>query len=186
LPLIANFAHNNIPEKAVGILTQPNSFDWVISMGCLFVLITVLIDYKKHFSFQYKIVITTAMLFIAFFGLPFKAIDSIKSMEADIQTFVSSIPKATRDSIAGTDFSETMLGSVYYYTGWKVPQINDQVRIKAILEGRDKNYNTILINKRKVRQKETALLKFKYHIIKSTITGRNRGLFLINGGEKIE
>ncbi|MCK5099250.1 MAG: hypothetical protein KAR45_14165, partial [Desulfobacteraceae bacterium] len=182
LPVITGFASDRIPEKAVKVLSMPGYFNWVISFGSLFVLITILYGYKNQFSAQCKIVMATAMVFIAFLGLPFKAIDSVKSMEVDIQHFVSSIPKETLNSIAGTNFSETMLGSIYYYTGWKVPQIDDQTRIQFILEGRDKEYSSVLINKRKVRQKETDLSEFEYTIIDSMVTGRNRGLFLIKGG----
>ncbi len=179
IPLIARFIPGNISEKVFNTLIHPDYFHWCISSGTLFVLAIVLYVYKKQFSTQYKIVIATAMLFIAFWGLPAKAIDAVKSMETDIQQFVALIPKGERNSIAGTKFSETMLGSIYYYTGWKVPQIDDEMRIIKILKGNDKEYTALLVNKKKVRHKETELVDFKYHIVQYTVTGRDRGLFLI-------
>jgi 4-amino-4-deoxy-L-arabinose transferase-like glycosyltransferase len=183
LPLTISFLPGQIPEEIVRAIMQTDYLNRIIAPGSLFVLITILYGYKNRFSARYKIVFATAMLFIAVFGLPFKVVDTVKSMQLDIRHFVSSIPPAKRDKIAGTGFSETMLGSIYYYTEWKVPQITDQNRIQSILQGKDKEYTTLLINRKKVKNRKTELTDSKYNIVKYIVTGRNRGLFLIKGGK---
>ncbi len=186
LPLTTSFLSGRIPEKVIKTLAHPGSLMGMTALINLVILIIVLTRYKLWFSTLHKMIIATAMLCIALFGLPVRAVDAVKSMESDIRQFVSSIPEAERTRIAGTDFSETMLGSIYYYTGWKVPLINDSSRIKTILMGNDKDYDAMLINRRKVKHKETQLSELEYKIINYTITGRKRGLFLIKGGMKNE
>ncbi|MCK5312322.1 MAG: glycosyltransferase family 39 protein [Desulfobacteraceae bacterium] len=178
--LISFFPDGKIPHKTMYFLTHLGYLN-AISIGSLFILAALLLTLRKQFSGFPRMVLATAMFYISFFGVPVKAIDTVKSMKVDIQQFILSIPKAKHENIAGINFSETMTGSIYYYCGWKVPRIDDPERIHSIVQGNDKEYDTLLVNQRKVKNKETDLLKIEYHIINYTITGRNRGLYLIKG-----
>ncbi len=183
LPVIAGFAPEKISEHIVTVLMHPGYLNEIISLFSLLGLIIFLYIFRKQYSSHLKIVFATAMVFIAFFGLPSRAVDAEKSMQTEIKHFVSSISQTDRNKIAGLNFSETMLGSIYYYTGWKVPQISGKTRIQSILKGKDKDYNFILVDDKDIRHTEQCvdLSIFNYKIIKHMLTRRHRRLLLIKG-----
>jgi hypothetical protein len=135
---------------------------------------------------DYIMVLTTTGLLVTLLGLPVQAIDRKKSMAADIRSFVAQVPESQRPRIAGTGFSETMRGAIYYYTGWRIPQIKDQNRLTNILCGKDTEFDSLIVNDRDRHGKlkpESGLAPVPYRIVTETATGthQERKLFWIEG-----
>jgi hypothetical protein len=56
-----------------------------------------------------------------------------------------------------------MRGYFYYYCNWSVPQIRNPARLRKIISGIDTEYDSIIVNSRKLAKLEQ--LKSLYRII---------------------
>ncbi len=191
IPLTPGFLPNSIPEEVKAVLVDFNHYH-VIILIWLAICMVAIIRFRDIISKEYMMVLTTTGLLVVLLGVPIQAIDQKESMGADVRRFVSRVPESQRDRIAGfgytsaRQFSETMLGAFYFYTGWKVPQIGDEQRIQQILAGQDKDYDSLLVNRRDKHgdlQPETDLADVPYEILSEMVTGdeQNRKVFWIRG-----
>jgi len=183
LPILA-WAGGSLIPAAVGKALLKAGYLNGVSLACLLIGTAVAAGFGRRFSGPARIILTSAAAYIALFGVPANALDSVKSMKFDVQTFAAAIPAQERGRVAGTGFSETMRACFYFYCGWKVPLVDDPERIRAILENRDEAYLGVIVNRRRVEHPGTDLAKSSYNIVQQSIVGRDRGLFLIRGTNK--
>ncbi|WP_212652252.1 glycosyltransferase family 39 protein [Marinomonas sp. CT5] len=98
-----------------------------------------------------KLALITSLFFTANFYHLFVAIDIAKDMKKDLHTLVQQIPDEKRARTAGIRFTETMSSIFYLYEEWPVPLV-DKERAKRILEGKDKDYEYLLIDRNNTLQ----------------------------------
>ncbi len=133
----------------------------------------------------WHVIFFTSVLFVCLLNFPVKAIDMEKSMQSDIQSFIAQIPPDRRPHVAGTHFNETMQACFYYYANWPVKQIVDENRIRKIISGKDREFDSIIVNRDCPRQEAVdsinKLLNRPYRIIEEQYTGNKRRIFWVDG-----
>ncbi len=188
LPLVPMILPDKMTAQVSRVLVDFSCYHLLAGVW-LILLLFLIFRLQRRMSPGHRMALVTAVLIINLMGLPVKAIDREKSMAADIQNFVAGIPEPQRGSTAGIGFSESMRGAFYYYTGWRVPQIRNEDRIKDILFGKDSGFDSLIVSykDRKHKQKrinpESDLAPLPYRILAETSTGDNQKqkLFWIKG-----
>jgi len=160
IPVLAGFFKGSIPDAALTFISAFGTPQIIAGICLLSSLGLILARRKIDPVFRFAAV--TALIYIFAFTGPLLAVDRAKSMRADMQKFAAHIPEAERSRIAGWDFSETMRANFYYYCDWSVPQIKSAERLKAILQHKDRDFDTVIINKARSLKD---LLKSPYKII---------------------
>ena len=162
LPLTGALWIGFIPSRMTSFFQKAGLGNIISAMGsiiCLFLII----KRRKGFSAEISVAIATALLCISIFTGPVKAMDLEKRMQETITEFYAQIPAKQRPRVAGLDFSETIRGYFSYYCDWSVPQIRNSDRLRKIIAGMDPDYDSIIVNGRKLDQ--LAQLKSHYRII---------------------
>jgi hypothetical protein len=162
LPLTDALWMGIVPCRMTSFLQKTGLGNIISAMGSI-LCICLIIKSRKGFSAEISITIATALLWISIFTGPVKAIDLEKRMQETITEFCAQIPAEQRPRIAGLEFSETMRGYFYYYCNWSVPQIRNPARLRKIISGIDTEYDSIIVNSRKLAKLEQ--LKSLYRII---------------------
>jgi len=185
LPLVSWPIPTAVPDCVSAVLVD-FSYHHAVAGLCLALLLLVMFRFRSAIPASYIMILASAGLYISLMGAPMHAVDCKKSMAADVRHFVSQVPISGRERIAGVEFSETMLGSFYYYTGWQVPQISDTERIEKILSGQDNTYDSLLVNCRDKHgnlRPQTGLVPYPYLIRSELATGsdQDRKVFWIKG-----
>ncbi len=185
LPLAPIPLPDVIPVQMKTVLTDFSHHQFIAGL-MLAVCLVALFRFRGIIPREYLMILATTGLLVSYMGAPVQAIDRRESMAADVRRFVSQIPEAGRGRIAGVNFSETMRGAFSFYTDWQVPQVTDEARIKRILTGQDKIYDSLLVNHRDKHDRlhaETDLAPCPYLILSEMVTGdhRHRRIFWIKG-----
>ena len=134
-------------------------------------------------------VVATALLYVALFAVPAKAVDKTKSMGPDIRAFTAQIKSNIRPRIAGYNFNETMMGCFYFYDNWTMPQLGEESRLKKIICATDPEFDSVIVNRDHPRPEAIAYIDAQtgcpYRILAEKYTGSGgkhaRGLFWIKG-----
>ena len=160
IPILSGFFKGSIPEPAFNFISTFGPPQIVAGVGLLLCLGLILGRRKIDPVFRFAAV--TALIYIFAFTGPLLAVDRAKSMKHSIQTFAAQIPDDEKARVAGWDFSETMRANFYYYCDWSVPQIENEERLQAILQHKDKDYDSIIVSKARSLEK---LLKSPFKVI---------------------
>jgi hypothetical protein len=187
IPFAAGHLPHKIPPEALVFFQTFGLRNIVSGVGLIFCLY-MLFRFLKGETDIGHIILVSALLYIGLFAVPAKAVDTIKSMRSDIQSFTDRISPEVRPHVAGYNFNETMLGCFYYYSDWAVPQITDDTRINRIISGTDAQYDSVIVNKDSVRPEAIQYINERvtspYRILEEKYTGHDkhpRGVFWIKG-----
>jgi 4-amino-4-deoxy-L-arabinose transferase-like glycosyltransferase len=187
IPFASGHLPRKIPPEAL-VFLQTFGFRNILSGVALIISLYILLNFRKGDTDIGHIILVSALLYIGLFAVPAKAVDTIKSMRSDIQSFTERISPEVRPHVAGYRFNETMLGCFYYYSGWAVPQIVDDTRINRIISGTDAQYDSIIVNKDSVRPEAIQYINERvtspYQILEEKYTGQDknpRSVFWIKG-----
>lgn len=187
IPFASGYLPHQIPPEA-SVFLQTFSFRNIISGIGLVICLYMLFGFRKRDTDISHIILASALLFIGLLAVPAKAIDMVKSMGPDIQSFTNRISPENRPRVAGYNFNETMQGNFYYYSGWAVPQIRDVSRINRIIAGSDPQYDSLIVNRDAAHSEAiryiNKLTTAPYRILEEKYTGRGkhaRGVFWIKG-----
>ncbi|HBA83492.1 MAG TPA: hypothetical protein DCZ95_05290 [Verrucomicrobia bacterium] len=155
-----------------------------LAVAAIFVAAVFLIWAKNRWSAPIRWIAVTALVYIAVFAVPGKAIDEAKSMGAAYKAFVDRIPVERRERAAAWGFSETTRGGLYFYAGASFQRIHEMERLDAILKGNDPEFDSVIIDREKDLD---ALLKRPYRILAEGHPGsgkRKRPLFWVEGADR--
>ena len=142
-PVWVSFLPQSIPCKLTAFLQTFTVHHLICGLG---LAISVYLIVRCKNIFEPNILVTiTALCYIGIFLVAGKAINSEKSMQGKIESFVKQIPSEKRVRLAGFSFSETMRGSLYYYGDLKVRQIKNWDRLWRILEGKDPEFDSVIV-----------------------------------------
>jgi len=184
-PLAAHFLPKAVPADIadfLGIFALRNVV-WGIGLA-----VCVCLTFQRGLtSVAGRLVAFTAILYIGLFAVPVKAIDLQKSMGAEVDSFVARIPSARRPHVAGWQFTETMRGCFYYYCGWSVPQITDEKRLRDIVMGQDRQFDSVIIPY--LKSSVLDRLKLPYRIVAEGYPGAShhrRGVLWVAGVKDAE
>jgi 4-amino-4-deoxy-L-arabinose transferase-like glycosyltransferase len=184
-PLIARFLPQTVPANIVdflGIFALGNLVSGVGLAACVYLLFQL-----GRIPVATCLAAATAMFYIGLFAVPAKAVDLEKSMKTEMLLFVARIPPARRPHVAGWKFSETMLGSFYYYCDWSVPRITDEKRLLGIITGQDREFDSVIVPCRE--SSILGLLKVPCRVIAEGYPGaahHKRGILWVEGLKHIE
>ena len=184
-PLIVHFLPQFVPANIadfLGIFALGNLLSGVGMTACFYLLFQF-----GRIPAATCLAAATAMLYIGLFAVPAKAIDQEKSMKTEMHLFVAQIPTARRPRVAGWEFSETMRGCFYYYCDWSVPQIIDGKRLRGIIVGQDREFDSVIIPCRKPSILD--LLKVPFRVVAKGYPGaihHKRGILWIEGLKRTE
>lgn len=160
-PLVSGLLAIKMPSQAGAFMAV---FSWKNLVAGIGLALCLFLAFRPgRMSFFGRVALATAMVWISIYMGPVKAIDLEKSMQKTVTEFYAQIPAEQRPRVAGLDFSETMRAYFYYYCDWSVPQIRDPDRVRKIIAGIDSEYDSIIVNGRKLDQ--LAQLKSLYRII---------------------
>jgi 4-amino-4-deoxy-L-arabinose transferase-like glycosyltransferase len=179
-PLIAHLLPQIVPANIVdflGIFTLRNLISGVGLAACVYLLF-----HLGRIPVATCLTAATAMFYIGLFAVPAKAIEQEKSMKTEMRLFVAHIPPARRQHVAGWKLSETMRGCFYYYCDWSVPRITDERRLRGIVMGQDREFDSVMIPSRESSILD--LLKVPYCIVAEGYPGaihHRRGILWIEG-----
>lgn len=160
LPLAAGLLPASLPNAALTFLSSFGGTQ--LLAGGAFCICLYLLGKGRHRDQVLRFFTATVLLYIVALSGPLTAVDRAKSMKAGMHKFAGQIAMEKRKGIAGWDFSETMLANFYYYCNWSVPQIESEERLQALLEHKDSQFDSVIINGTRSLDR---LLKVPYHII---------------------
>ena len=123
-PLISGLLADPLPAAAAEFMASFSTKNMVAGIGLI--ICVFLIFRSGRLSMAGRVATVTALLWIAAFIGPLKAIDHEKSMQQTVKNFFSQIPSEKRSRVAGLDFSETMRGYFYYYGNWSYHRLQNQ------------------------------------------------------------
>jgi len=142
-PFWVSFLPQSIPSKLTAFLQTFTAQHLICGLG---LVISVYLIVRCKNIFEPKILVTiTALCYIGIFLVAGKAIDLEKSMRGKIESFANQISYEKRAGLAGWNFSETMRASLYYYGDLKVRQIKNKDRLWRILEGKDSEFDSLIL-----------------------------------------
>ncbi|NOY69104.1 MAG: glycosyltransferase family 39 protein [Deltaproteobacteria bacterium] len=187
IPFVAGFLPHKIPAPVILFLKTVHSGNILAGLGVIICLYLISTTRKTGVDIKAAIFVT-AFLYIGIWSVPARAVNTVKRMKNDFTSFVSRIPENARPRIAGFNLNETMLGCFYYYSDWAVPRVSNVFRVNRILSGKDKQFDSIIINKDGSRSRALEFINktiyIPWQIIQETHTGNpkhSRRIFLITG-----
>lgn len=133
----------SIPENAAVFLTSWTSRHALAGLCfvvCLFLLL------RARISGLLRTAVITAAAFIGLSAVAGRAVDIEKSLGHGVQSFAKRIDVQRRASVGGWGLSETMRGSFYYYCDWRIARIDDPQRLRDILSGSDKRFDSAIVS----------------------------------------
>ena len=185
LPAFAGLIEGPLPESAgvqLGRLESGN----LIAIPAIGLALILLIR-RRRIDPVFRFALASALLLVTVFCGPVGIINQVKSMRSEMEEFTARIPRIQRPRIAGCNFSETALANFYYYCDWSVPQIHDKARLEKILQHRDQDFDSLIINRTHSLAK---LLPLPYHVLavgNPRHSRKNRRkLFWVAGGAEIK
>lgn len=179
-PVISGLLDGMLPAAAGAFMASFSIHSIIAGIGalaCFFLLFKA-----GRVSIAARVAAATALVFVAAFAGPIKAVDLEKSMQRTMQDFYRQIPADAKPSIAGMDFDETMRGYFYFYCDWSIPQITAPERLHKIVAGLDSNFNSVIIPYKRMSYLEQ--LDLPYEILAESTpshTNRKRKVYWIKG-----
>ncbi|NOY22826.1 MAG: phospholipid carrier-dependent glycosyltransferase [Acidobacteria bacterium] len=179
LPLASGYAH--LPPSAANALTH--SWGWygasavAILSGLLF-----LFGPGRQAPQPARVAVSAIMIYAALMLYPFHIIDTAKELKSQVQTFTRAIPRSQRPHLAGMDLSETMRGALVVYAGWDIFSTHDTLRVRKILEGKDKEFDGLIFTS---RSSSEILSHVPFRVVSKGPPGE-RQLFRIQGDARIK
>lgn len=155
--LLATFAATPLWVKYLSSDKIPTALmEWLSTwqMTALWVVLAIALMIKVEITRWpnwTKLALITSLFFSANFYHLFVGIDIAKDMKQDLGALVEKIPQEKQARTAGIRFTETMSSIFYLYEDWSVPLV-DKDRAQRILEGKDSDYDYLLIDRNNTTQ----------------------------------
>ena len=127
-------------------------FGSIVALCCLCASVALLrLSFRGREHLASVVVYVSLSLYLASACVLFPAIDEKKSMASGVADFLSEVDKkGARRGVVAWNPSETTLGALYFYSGWKVASFSDGEFLESFFSG-ESPYWGLLVSSRRLR-----------------------------------